>query len=483
MEHKDPSASDPDDNTPPLTAPDSASPPLTPTASTSGKPYPYDLPEPAVPPVFSEREGQDLPDPPKRRRPRPDPVRTPEEAAADAMFAEKLEARRKEMLVIAADTLAPLPEIMTAREILDWQEATYTLISDQAVAMAGIMASTARLVEQCGRLAVRSGQLQIATEASPAYYGTHTADPVGQQMQSAAASLSAMLSITAPVTNTLMHTSDMLVNDLPQTMAALEEGEVSMKHADIIVKHADQIPRSSRKKFEAVLVPIAKTTNVARLSEKAKAVREKMHPETAIERHKKAVEKRCVRFEANNDGMATLTAYIPAIAAKGIMNRITDTAKSLRSTDRDRTLGQWRADVFQDLLVHGNTTREPYNLGMRARVHVMIDYSTLMRRDDNLGQLDGYGYIDADAARQVADHSPSARRVVVDPASGAVISVGTKRYRGDRASETIPVLAIGPDENPVDLDLANDTVQVDDQETDDIPATTPRPREDDQWTA
>jgi len=441
-----------------------------------------------VPPVFSEREGQDLPDPPKRRRPRPDPVRTPEEAAADAVFAQKLEARRQEMLVIAADTLVPLPDVMTAKEISEWQEATFTLISDQAVAIAGIMASTARLVDQCSRLAVRKGQLQIATEASPAYYGTHTADPVGQQMQSVAAALSAMLSITAAATNTLMHTSDMLVNDLPQTMAALEEGEVSMKHADVIVKHADQIPPGSRKKFEAVLVPIAKTTNVKRLSEKARAVREKMHPETAIERHKKAVEKRYVSFEANNDGMATLTAYIPAVAAKGIMNRLTDTAKSLRLKDRDRTLGQWRADVFQDLLVHGNTTREPYNLGMRARVHVMMNFTTLMRDDDNLGQLDGYGFVDADVAREVADYSPSLQRVVLDPANGEIISVGTKRYRGVRASDTVPVLAIGPDENPVDLDLANDTIHIgdtdqDDTDEDEAAEATSRPRKDDQWIA
>jgi len=464
MEHNNPTPPNHDESHDPSTP---ATPPVSPaTPATSGKPYPYDLPEPAIPPVATEREGQDLPDPPKRRRPRPEPPRTPEQVIEDARHAEQRHKYEQQLLVVAANTRQPLPEVMSATDIIDWQNATYALISNDAASMAGIMASTARLVEQCTRLATRAAQKTVEGEADPGYLGAQTDDPIGLQMQLVATELGAMLSMSSAVINTLMRTSEMLVNDLPQTMDALDEGGISMKHADIIVKHANQIPPSSRKKFEAVLVPIARTTNINRLGEKAKAVREKMHPETAIVRHKKAREKRCVRFEANNDGMATLSAFIPATQAKGIMSRVTDTARRMRSKEDGRTLNQLRADVFQDLLIFGNTTSLPYNLGIRAQVAVMMDYSTMMGQDDNPVQLDGYGFIDANVGRDLVERSTAVRRIVVD-ATGKVLNVGTKRYRGGRSNEQVPVLAVGPWEQAADFEMTEPNTTEDDDAQDD----------------
>ena len=477
MEHNNPTPPDPND---PQLPPMPVTPPVTPASS--GKPYPYDLPEPANPPVATEREGQDLPDPPKRHRPRPEPPRTPEQVVEDARRAEQRQVHEQQMLVVAANTREPLPDVMSVTDIMDWQNATYTLIARDAAAMAGIMASTARLVEQSTRLATRAGQHTLEGEADPNYLGAQTDDPIGLQMQLVATELSAMLSMSKAVIGTLMHTSEMLVNDLPQTMDALEEGGISMKHADIIVKHANQIPPSSRKKFEAVLVPIAKTTNINRLGEKAKAVREKMHPETAIVRHKKAREKRCVRFEANNDGMATLTAFIPATQAKGIMSRLTDTARRMRSKEDGRTLNQLRADVFQDLLICGNTTSLPYNLGIRAQVAIMMDYSTMMGQDDNPAQLDGYGFIDANVGRDLVERSTAVRRIIVD-ATGKVLNVGTKRYRGGRSNEQVPVLAIEPWEQAADFEMTEPNSTEDDDAQDDTTTGASRQNDDNQWIA
>jgi hypothetical protein len=73
--------------------------------------------------------------------------------------------------------------------------------------------------------------------------------------------------------------------------------------------------------------------------------------------------------------------------------------------------------------------REPRLHGRRPEVRVTVAWSTLIGLDDAPGWLDGYGPIDAEAARRIAaDDCAVWRRLLVDPASGTLLDYGRTTY-------------------------------------------------------
>jgi Domain of unknown function (DUF222) len=65
--------------------------------------------------------------------------------------------------------------------------------------------------------------------------------------------------------------------------------------------------------------------------------------------------------------------------------------------------------------------------GRAAAVYVTVPLSTLLGLDERPGELDGYGPITADVARRLAAHG-TWRRLLTDPATGALLNYGTTRY-------------------------------------------------------
>jgi Domain of unknown function (DUF222) len=60
-------------------------------------------------------------------------------------------------------------------------------------------------------------------------------------------------------------------------------------------------------------------------------------------------------------------------------------------------------------------------------VNVTVAYTTVIGADDQPAHLEGYGPITAAVARRIAAHG-TWRRLLTDPASGAVLDVGRQRY-------------------------------------------------------
>lgn len=100
----------------------------------------------------------------------------------------------------------------------------------------------------------------------------------------------------------------------------------------------------------------------ARFSVSARALRERVHRESLQTRHRRAARDRGVWLSAELDGMATLTALLPADRAHDALAHVDRAARHLRvAPDEERTLAQLRADAFADLL-----TRSPGGAGSRA---------------------------------------------------------------------------------------------------------------------
>ena len=91
-------------------------------------------------------------------------------------------------------------------------------------------------------------------------------------------------------------------------------------------------------------------------------------------------------------------------------------------------MDQVRADVFLDLL--NGVIQHSRSEGGGA-VDIQVDLTTLAGLDERPGELNGYGPVIADVARQVTEEQSGAewRVTVIDPETGAVVHNGTTRRR------------------------------------------------------
>ena len=176
----------------------------------------------------------------------------------------------------------------------------------------------------------------------------------------------------------------------------------------------------------------------SRFRHKARTWRERHHPDSIETRHTKSALDRRLEYAPDRDGMAWLSAYLPADQAAGIWNRTTTAARALQGPDEDRTLTQLRADTVATWLL-GNTGDPAGEIGNgvpspRAQVLITVPVMSLLGLTDEPAMLDGYGPIPPSMARRlVADGAESFHRVLTDPRNGAPLEIGRTSYRVTKA--------------------------------------------------
>ncbi|MDQ1580689.1 MAG: hypothetical protein QOD05_1464 [Microbacteriaceae bacterium] len=288
--------------------------------------------------------------------------------------------------------------------------------------ISGIRGMQAQLLDQARRASglgsIKSSRLGAAGQ--------------GMQWRALRAELAAALRIPERTAEAQLAVSEALVHDVPDTLVALTAGEISYRHAQILVDNTAALDSATRAALEAAALPYARNLTAAKFERKIRTLRERANPESIRERHVRAASDREVVFAPARDGMAWLSAYLPAVDALGAFTRLTEWASTLQHPDEVRTLTQLRADVFRDLIIDGETADGAR--GVTAKVFVTVPALTLLDRDELLGHelpatLDGYGPIDADTARMLAGHASSFIRLLTHPETGAVLSVGRDSYR------------------------------------------------------
>jgi hypothetical protein len=232
-------------------------------------------------------------------------------------------------------------------------------------------------------------------------------------------------------------TAHSLTHQLRATLRALKAGEISYRHAEALVDSVAGLDADAAAALETAALPFARNLTVTKFDRNLRTLRERANPESIVERRERAVTYREVTFMPARDGMAWLSAYLPAADALAGFNRLTEIASCLRAADKNlpddsplpvRTLAQARADAFRDLLIDGEPALEGPH-GIRPTVYVTVPAMTLLGRSDEPATLDGYGPIDAETARELAAHAPSFIRLLTHPETGAVLSVGKDSYR------------------------------------------------------
>lgn len=162
-------------------------------------------------------------------------------------------------------------------------------------------------------------------------------------------------------------------------------------------------------------------------------------PEVAERRRAKAVADRRVTLTPLGDGVAELTAVMPAIQARQVFDTVNAVAHESVPGDL-RTMDQRRSDALFDLLVG----RAP---PMQVSVQVVVPADVLAGESDEPGWVAGVGPVTAGTIRDLlGPDSPgrvrapcgplsgwlppsSWRRLTCDPASGVLTDVAESQYR------------------------------------------------------
>ncbi|MBD8218482.1 DUF222 domain-containing protein [Microbacterium sp. CFBP 13617] len=242
----------------------------------------------------------------------------------------------------------------------------------------------------------------------------------------------------------------------PRTWNDFAEGRTSERHAVETARLADSLPDSPETwaAFDDGASERARTLTPAKFVVAARALRERVHADSLKQRHARAARDRGVWVTAELDGMATLSALLPADRAHAAMARVDRFARHLRATtDEERTLAQLRADTLADLLDGADTvdgarpssapatapspdlaapqtpTARARPAPSRASIVVTVPALTLLGGDDGPATLDGYGPIDLDTARRLAGGASSWTRVLTHPLSGAPLALDRTSYR------------------------------------------------------
>ena len=246
------------------------------------------------------------------------------------------------------------------------------------------------------------------------------------------------LRIPEATADRLFAESQRLVHLLPETHAALRDGEISYRHAQVMVEQTSTLPDEAVADFEREALPFAKTLTVAKFARVVRKKRESLHPQSIADRREKGVAERRVWVDPQPDGMAYLGAYLGAEVAIAAYGRLTEIANGQNAPGDDRTLTQKRADAFGDLLIDGDTCAAENPVtgvadsgtghGIRAKVLVTVPMLTLLGKSEQPANLEGYGPIDPDVARQLAAEAPSFARVLTDPVTSAILDFDRSKY-------------------------------------------------------
>ncbi|MCS5734641.1 HNH endonuclease signature motif containing protein [Herbiconiux daphne] len=258
----------------------------------------------------------------------------------------------------------------------------------------------------------------------------------------------------------LIDESERLVDELPATLTALESGEISYRHARVMIGHAITVPASARASFEQQLLPVAAALAPHRFDIQAHRLRERVHPDSIIDRTRAAHAERHVAFSVDGDGMASIRHHLPVVDALAIDDLIDKIARSQRgeggpgerlggpptpgesaattaggadaaasssaivSAEARRTHAQRRSDALTNLILgRGERPR------ITPSVVVTVKASTIAGADDDPAELHGYGPIDPVMAREIAALAPTFLRALTRPDSSGPVVVTRHRAR------------------------------------------------------
>ncbi|MFC5139487.1 DUF222 domain-containing protein [Actinomycetospora rhizophila] len=427
--------------------------------------------------------------------------------------------------LIAAELLAPCPDPgdHSAAGEDAWQAANsdgLDRVAGWARMTAWAQAQEMMTVEGLVSRAVERAERRPAGTALDEHVGG-----VGAEVESVVTELALTWQVAQRTATRRVDEAVSLVSGLPLMIEAMLDGRLGLAHvravgAVLLDLEPDLRERICRDLLEGTAAGRQIARTPAQLAGTARRAAVRLDPTSARRRERAAARERGVHLGAEDHGMATVTAYLPAAEALLLYRTIDAHSRRVAPTaagddEGDRSPDARRADALSDLVALGAVAAagglpeepdddadeagteactcpppcgprpgtdldpdprpdpepepepesEPRQNGEPGRVpvpaprssgdggvpgtpappprrrtlvrrprtvqvRVVVSADTLLGLDERPAELVGYGPITAAAARALAaDGDATWRRILTDPASGAVLDVGHRRYR------------------------------------------------------
>ena len=330
------------------------------------------------------------------------------------------------------------------REELLWE---WEHAADQIARWQGVQV---RLLAEALELALEDGTLRDDAQLS---------------VRGAAAELACAVGLSDRTIEQRMNDALVMRDRFPQTMAALEDGRLSLAHANVVADAGMSISSpDDRAAFEAAVLERAAGLTTARLRAMATSIAEEWKPSSIAERHAEARVARRVTVRDLDDGMAELWALLPSALAHGIHDRLTRVARTVKEAAAeaagasraareasaaaragtatgavcegpevaadDRSMDQLRADALCDLALTGHPTLAAIDRSggegidaLRGIAQITVPFQTLVGDEGPAPVLTGRVPIDPESARRLLGAATLWDRVLTDPVTGDVLAV------------------------------------------------------------
>lgn len=261
--------------------------------------------------------------------------------------------------------------------------------------------------------------------------------------------IAAALRLSSGTAQSRIDVARTLVNYLPNTCAALANGEISAAHASVIARESAAVigkglSAAAIEEIELKAISHAEFHTPVQVANKVRGTIARLSPEIFEAASEHARDCRKVTMYSEPDGMATIVALLPAADAQTVMLAIDALARheseingghvSISPLDDERTLDMKRADALTSLaatfLANNVDSYKPHR--RPVTVNLTIDLPTLLGLSENPGILAGYGAIPASVARELAADGRW-KRFITDPVSGELLNLGRETYEPPQA--------------------------------------------------
>ncbi|MFJ8916248.1 DUF222 domain-containing protein [Amycolatopsis sp. NPDC102389] len=223
----------------------------------------------------------------------------------------------------------------------------------------------------------------------------------------------------------LVETSCALVSRLPNTLAALERGDIDLFKASKVAQLTREVSDEVAALVDAWMAKRLAGRDPGAIRKSVDRAVQKFDRAGYEERATAKRALRHVSLDHEDETMSKLSGWLPAEVASSIYASLSRAATVRRRSDTSRTLDQHRADIFAERLLAEDGHGTP-----RAHVHVYVDLLTLTGAREDPATLAGYGPIPGWLAREIAaDPGSTWSRLITDPTTGQLLEAGPGTYR------------------------------------------------------
>jgi len=320
------------------------------------------------------------------------------------------------------EDIPPGPELARVLASLDWDQISgYDLIR--------VLQAQQRQINhyQAGKCWIEE---KIVSVYEQEFRDTPTTDHYEVQ-DGASAEIGAALRMTRRSAENETSFAVELCRHYPKVFEAVLYGRIDVWRAKILVEHTLVLSDTAAQDVVEQVLPEAAGLTASQLHGRLEKLCIDVDPEAAKERYDQSIQDRRVVVEPTGSGTANILGLdLPPDEAVAIGKWIHKEALKLKRLGDSRGIDQLRADIYLDLLkrrfVDGKLTRADYGI-----LDVRLTAETLTGQSNDAAELNGFGPVLGDIARQVAEHQHHVERrwSLYDPDTGQVIDGGITRRK------------------------------------------------------